>query len=338
MKRAADTASKAQARRAGLHDPRPTMRLLRLWPDESHFDFMRFRRVTFPLSAVMSVVTVLLFVTVGLNFGIDFKGGTLVELQAKPGQTADVAEIRHTANGFGFGETEVQELGGQGQVLVRFPLQPGEQGQTAVMQKAHAAFDAQYDFRRTETVGPRVSGELVQSGTIGVVLSVLAVLLYLWFRFERELALGAIVGTLHDIVLTVGIFIITRIEFNMTSIAAILTIVGYSLNETVVVFDRTRELMRRYKTIPVVELLNLSINSTMSRTVMTSLSTTLSLVALVLFGGEAIKGFAVVMLCGVVICTYSAIFVSTPALIYIGLRLSGAKASQRESGLPQAAE
>lgn len=338
MKRAADTASKAQARRAGLHDPRPTMRLLRLWPDESHFDFMRFRRVTFPLSAVMSVVTVLLFVTVGLNFGIDFKGGTLVELQAKPGQTADVAEIRHTANGFGFGETEVQELGGQGQVLVRFPLQPGEQGQTAVMQKAHAAFDAQYDFRRTETVGPRVSGELVQSGTIGVVLSVLAVLLYLWFRFERELALGAIVGTLHDIVLTVGIFIITRIEFNMTSIAAILTIVGYSLNETVVVFDRTRELMRRYKTIPVVELLNLSINSTMSRTVMTSLSTTLSLVALVLFGGEAIKGFAVVMLCGVMICTYSAIFVSTPALIYIGLRLSGAKASQRESGLPQAAE
>ncbi|MBB2962149.1 protein translocase subunit SecF [Methylobacterium sp. R2-1] len=314
------------------------MRLLRLWPDESHFDFMRFRRVTFPLSAVMSVVTLLLFITVGLNFGIDFKGGTLVELQAKAGQTADVAEIRHTANGFGFGETEVQELGGQGQVLVRFPLQPGEQGQTAVMQKAHAAFDAQYDFRRTETVGPRVSGELVQSGTIGVVLSVLAVLLYLWFRFERELALGAIVGTLHDIVLTVGVFIITRIEFNMTSIAAILTIVGYSLNETVVVFDRTRELMRRYKTIPVVELLNLSINSTMSRTVMTSLSTTLSLVALVLFGGEAIKGFAVVMLCGVVICTYSAIFVSTPALIYIGLRLSGSKASQREAGLPQAAE
>lgn len=313
------------------------MRLLRLWPDESHFDFMRFRRFTFPLSAVMSVATVVLFLAVGLNYGIDFKGGTLVELQAKSGK-ADVAAVRHTANSFGFGESEVQELGGEGQILVRFPLQAGEQGQTAVMQKAHAAFDAEYDFRRTETVGPRVSGELVQSGTIGVVLSVLAVLLYLWFRFERELALGAIVGTLHDIVLTVGVFIITRIEFNMTSIAAILTIVGYSLNETVVVFDRTRELMRRYKTIPVVELLNLSINSTMSRTVMTSLSTTLSLVALVLFGGEAIKGFAVVMLAGVVICTYSAIFISTPALIYIGLRLSGTKPAQREAGLPQAAE
>ena len=313
------------------------MRLLRLWPDESHFDFMRFRRFTFPLSAVLSLATVVLFLTVGLNFGIDFKGGTLVELQAKSG-TADVAAIRHTAVGFGFGEPEVQELGNQGTVLVRLPLQPGEQGQTAVMNKAHAAFDQDYDFRRTETVGPRVSGELVQSGTLGVVLSVVAVLLYLWFRFERELALGAIVGTLHDIVLTVGVFIITRIEFNMTSIAAILTIVGYSLNETVVVFDRTRELMRRYKTIPTVDLLNLSINSTMSRTVMTSISSGLSLLALVLFGGEAIKGFATVMLCGVAICTYSAIFISTPVLIYLGLMLSGARAAAERAGVPQPAE
>ncbi|MCJ2018436.1 MULTISPECIES: protein translocase subunit SecF [unclassified Methylobacterium] len=313
------------------------MRLLRLWPDESHFDFMRFRRFTFPLSALLSLATVALFLTIGLNFGIDFKGGTLVELQAKSG-TADVAGIRHTAVGFGFGEPEVQELGNQGTVLVRLPLQPGEQGQTAVMNKAHAAFDKDYDFRRTETVGPRVSGELVQSGTLGVVLSVVAVLLYLWFRFERELALGAIVGTLHDIVLTVGVFIITRIEFNMTSIAAILTIVGYSLNETVVVFDRTRELMRRYKTIPTVDLLNLSINSTMSRTVMTSISSGLSLLALVLFGGEAIKGFATVMLCGVLICTYSAIFISTPVLIYLGLMLSGARAASERSGVPQPAE
>ncbi len=312
------------------------MRLLRLWPDESHFDFMRFRHFTFPLSAIVSLATVFLFVTVGLNFGIDFKGGTLVELQAKSG-TADVAAVRSTANSFGFGESEVQELGGQGQILVRFPLQAGEQGQTAVMNKAHAAFDADYDFRRTETVGPRVSGELVQSGTIGVVLSVIAVLLYLWFRFERELALGAIVGTLHDIVLCVGVFILTRIEFNMTSIAAILTIVGYSLNETVVVFDRTRELMRRYKTIPTVDLLNMSINHTMSRTVMTSISSGLALLSLVLFGGEAIHGFAVVMLAGVVICTYSAIFISTPSLIYIGLILSGARSPQREPGLAQQA-
>lgn len=314
------------------------MRLLRLWPEESHFDFMRWRVLTYPLSAAISVAIVALFLTIGLNYGIDFKGGTLVELQAKSGQ-ADVAAVRHTANSFGFGETEVQEFGGSGSVSVRFPLQAGgETGQTAVVQKAHEAFDKDYEFRRVETVGPRVSGELVQSGTIGVVLAVVAVLVYLWFRFERELALGAIVGTLHDIVLTVGVFVVTRIEFNMTSIAAILTIVGYSLNETVVVFDRTRELMRRYKTMPTIDLLNLSINTTMSRTAMTATTAALSLLALVLFGGEAIEGFAIVMLFGVVICTYSAIFVSSPFLIYLGLA-SGARAGARETGaVPQAAE
>ena len=298
------------------------MRLVRLWPENSHFDFMRFRRFSFPLSALISVLTALMLFTVGLNFGIDFKGGTLMEIQAKSGQ-ADVARIRSTAEGFGFGDVEVQEFGNAGEVSLRFPIQPGgEAGQAAVVQKARDTFGADYEFRRVETVGPRVSGELVQSGTIGVVLSVIAVLFYLWFRFERELAVASIIGTLHDIVLTIGFFVITRHEFNMTSIAAILTIVGYSLNETVVVFDRTRELMRRYKSMPVEELLNLSINTTMSRTIMTATTTALSLLALVLFGGQAIQGFAQVMLYGVVICTYSAICISTPMLIYIGLRAS----------------
>jgi preprotein translocase subunit SecF len=296
------------------------VRLLRIWPDGTQFDFMRFRRFSFPFSAILSIVTVALFLTVGLDFGIDFRGGTLMELQAKSGQV-DVANLRKTAESFGFGDVEVQEFGNAGGVSLRFPIQPGgEAGQSAVVQKARSTFGNDYEFRRVETVGPRVSGELVQSGTIGVILSVLAVLIYLWFRFERELAVGAIIGTLHDIVLTIGFFVITRHEFNMTSIAAILTIVGYSLNETVVVFDRTRELMRRYKTMPTRELLNLSINSTMSRTVMTSTTTILSLLALVLFGGEAINGFAQVMLTGVFICTYSAIFISTPMLIYLGVR------------------
>ena len=298
------------------------MRLVRLWPENSHVDFMRFRRFSFPLSAVISILTTLMLLTIGLNFGIDFKGGTLMELQARSGR-ADVASIRQTAEAFGFGDVEVQEFGSAGEVSLRFPIQPGgEAGQAAVVQKARDTFSAAYEFRRVETVGPRVSGELVQSGTIGVVLSVIAVLFYLWFRFERELAIASIIGTLHDIVLTIGFFVITRHEFNMTSIAAILTIVGYSLNETVVVFDRTRELMRRYKTMPTEELLNLSINHTMSRTVMTAATTALSLLALVLFGGQAIQGFAQVMLYGVVICTYSAICISTPMLIYIGLRNS----------------
>jgi preprotein translocase subunit SecF len=314
------------------------VRLLRIWPDQSHFGFMRLRRVSFPFSAFLSVLTALLFLTHGLNFGIDFKGGTLIELQARSGQ-ADVAKVRQTANAFGFGEVEVQEFGNAGGLSLRFPLQPGgEAGQSAVVQKARATLENDFEFRRVETVGPRVSGELVQSGTIGVVLSVLAVLLYLWFRFERELAVGAIIGTLHDIVLTIGFFVITRLEFNMTSIAAILTIVGYSLNETVVVFDRTRELLRRYKAMPTQQLLDLSINHTMSRTVMTAMTTALSLLALVLFGGKAIEDFAIVMLFGVLICTYSAIFISSPVLIYIGVLGRGVDVPAKGPAVAQPAE
>jgi preprotein translocase subunit SecF len=314
------------------------VRLLRIWPDGTQFDFMRLRRFSFPFSAVLSLLTVALFLTVGLNFGIDFRGGTLMELQSKSGQS-NVASVRQTAQGFGFGDVEVQEFGTAGSLSLRFPIQSGgEAAQSAVVQKARDTFGNDYEFRRVETVGPRVSGELVQSGTIGVILSVLAVLLYLWFRFERELAVGAIVGTLHDIVLTIGFFVITRHEFNMTSIAAILTIVGYSLNETVVVFDRTRELMRRYKSMPSRELLNLSINSTMSRTVMTATTTLLSLLALVIFGGRAIEGFAQVMFAGVFICTYSAIFISTPVLIYLGLRSSAPEVAKAHRGQVAPAE
>ncbi|NNM72147.1 protein translocase subunit SecF [Enterovirga aerilata] len=313
------------------------MRLLRLWPDETRFDFMRLRHFSFPFSAAISIAIVVTFLTVGLNYGIDFTGGTLIEMRAKDGK-ADVGPIREAASGFGFGEVEVQEYGTQGGVSLRFRIQPGgEAAQTAVVEKTRDAFGSDYEFERVETVGPRVSGELVQAGTIGVILSVLAVLAYLWFRFERELAVAAIIGTLHDIVLTVGFYVLTQHEFNMTSIAAILTIVGYSLNETVVVFDRTRELLRRYKQMPTVELLNLSINTTMSRTAITSMTTILALVALVIFGGRAIEGFAQVMLAGVFICTYSAIFISSPSLIYIGLR-SRQRAGAGEAALAQPAE
>ena len=172
------------------------MRLIRIWPDQTHFDFMRLRRYSFPLSALISVLTVVMFATIGLNFGIDFKGGTLMELQAKSGQ-ADVSQLRQAANGFGFGEAEVQEFGTAGGISLRFRIQPGgEAAQSAVVQKARDTFGSDYEFRRVETVGPRVSGELVQSGTIGVILSIIAVMFYFWFRFERELAIGAIIGTM----------------------------------------------------------------------------------------------------------------------------------------------
>lgn len=296
------------------------MRLLRIVPDNTKFRIVHWRRLAYPFSAAYSVLVLVLFLTVGLNFGIDFRGGTLMEMQAKSGKP-DIAQVRQTANSFGFGEVEVQEFGSAGDLSMRFALQPGgEVAQQAVVTKAREAFSTNYEFRRVETVGPRVSGELVQAGTLGVVLAIVGVLVYLWFRFEMQLAIGAIVGTMHDIVLTMGFFLITQLEFNLTSIAAILTIVGYSLNETVVVFDRTRELLRRYKTMPIPELLDLSVNSTLSRTAITSTTTILALVALVFFGGTAIEGFALVMLFGVMVCTYSAMFVSTPVLLYLDVR------------------
>jgi preprotein translocase subunit SecF len=315
------------------------MKLLRLFPDDSNFRFVRWRVLSFPFSAFISVATLILFLTLGLNYGIDFTGGTLMEMQAKSGQ-ADLAKVRETAHAFEVGEVEVQEFGQGGQVSIRFRIQPGgESAQSKLVADARKAYEGDYEIRRVETVGPRVSGELVQAGTLGVVLSIVSVLVYLWFRFELNLAIGAVIGTLHDIVLTVGFFLITREEFNMTSIAAILTIVGYSLNETVVVFDRTRELLRKYKNIPTDELLDLSINHTMSRTVMTATTTALSLLALVLFGGQAIQGFANVMLFGVVICTYSAIFVSSPMLIYLGVKTSARAAAddKAEAALREAA-
>jgi preprotein translocase subunit SecF len=296
------------------------VRLLRIIPDGTKFRFIRFRRFSFPFSAALSFLTVMLFLNIGLHFGIDFTGGTLLELQARSG-AADVAAVRAAAQALNVGEVEVQEFGTQGGVSLRFPVQPGgEAAQSTLVQKVRDTFEKDFEFRRVETVGPRVSGELVQAGTLGVVLSIIAVLIYLWFRFEMQFAIGAIIGTMHDIVLTIGFFVVTRIEFNMTSIAAILTIVGYSLNETVVVFDRTRELLRRYKSMPMEELLDLSVNSTLSRTAMTATTAFLSLLALVWFGGQAIEGFAIVMLAGVVICTYSAIFISSPVLIYLGVK------------------
>lgn len=311
------------------------MRLLRLVPDHTTFRFVRFRRFSYPFSAAMSLLTIALLIAHGLNFGIDFKGGTLIEMQPKASQV-NAAEVRSTADGLGFGEAEVQEFGNGGGISVRFALQPGgEEAQNVVVRKAREAFQDKYTFPRVESVGPRVSGELVQTGTLGVVLSVVVVLLYLWFRFEMQLAVAAIIGTLHDIMLTIGFFVITRAEFNLTSIAAILTIVGYSLNETVVVFDRTRELMRRYKKMSTEELLDLSVNSTLSRTAMTATSTFLSVLALVIFGGRAIEGFAIVMLVGIAVCTYSAVFISSPVLIYMGLR-EGVEVEAADAARPAA--
>jgi preprotein translocase subunit SecF len=307
------------------------MKLLRIIPDDTTFPFMRFRSWSFPFSALMSIIAVVAFFTLSLNFGIDFKGGTLIEMQATSGKV-DIAKVRANVDKMGFGDVEVQEFGGIGEISMRFPLQAGgDAAQQDVVKKVREAFKDSYTERRVEVVGPRVSSELVQNGTIGVLMSVLAVLIYLWFRFEWNFAIAAVIATLHDLLLTVGFFAITRVEFNMTSIAAVLTIVGYSLNDTVVVFDRIREMLRKYKKMPAEELLDLSINTTLARTVMVSFTAALALVALVFFGGTVIESFSLAMLFGVVVGTYSSIFIAAPVLIYLELKTGGDRSAVGET-------
>ncbi len=303
------------------------MKLLRLAPEKTNFGFMRLRRVSYPFSAVMSIVSVLMFIFVGVNFGIDFAGGTLLELRAKSG-AADLAQLRKVGEGLGIGHVEVQGFGQPSDATLRFGLQGGgAPAQEGAVNRIKGALADTYDFRRVEVVGPRVSGELVQSGTLGVVVSIFAVLLYLAFRFEWQFAVGAVIATMHDLLLTVGFFSVTQLEFNTTSIAAILTIVGYSLNEAVVVLDRIREVMRKYKRISTAEMIDMSVNAVLPRTIMTATTVFLALLALVFFGGEVIKSFSLAMMWGIFVGTYSSVFICSPILIYLGVRTNAREAA-----------
>ena len=299
------------------------MKLLRLAPENTRLGFMRLRRFSYPFSAVLSIVSVLMFVTVGMNFGIDFAGGTLIEVRAKSGQ-ADLSQLRQIGEKTGVGHVEVQGFGNNTDATLRFGVQPGgDVAQEAAVKKVEDALNDGYEFRRVEVVGPRVSGELVQSGTLGVVVSIFAVLLYLWFRFEWQFAVGAVIATMHDLLLTVGFFSVTQLEFNTTSIAAILTIVGYSLNEAVVVLDRIREMMRKYKRMSTADMIDMSVNAVLPRTIMTATTVFLALLALVMFGGEVIKSFSLAMMWGIFVGTYSSVFICSPILIYLGVRSEG---------------
>jgi len=293
---------------------------LRIVPDDTKFDFMRFRRVSFPVSAALSILALLFYFTHGLNFGIDFKGGTLIEVQSKTGKI-DMAQMRRTIEGLSLGEIQLQEFGDQGEVLIRVSQQPGgEQAQQAVVDKVRGALGDSVDYRRVEVVGPRVSNELLGYGTIGIVLAIIAILVYLWFRFEWQFALGAMIANVHDLVLTIGFMSVTQIDFDLTSIAALLTILGYSLNDTVVIYDRIREMLRRYKRLSMADLLNISINSTLSRSIITHVTVAAALLSLLLFGGHAIHSFTATMMFGVVLVgTYTSVFIASPILIYLGV-------------------
>src|SRR5712691_972771 len=281
---------------------------------------MRFRRISFPVSALLSIVAIALYFFHGLNFGIDFIGGTLIEVQTKAGP-ADLAKMRSTIGSLQLGEFQLQEFGAPNDVLIRISEQPGgDEAQQAAVQKVRNALGDEVNYRRVEVVGPSVSTELLAYGTIGLVLAILAILIYLWFRFEWQFALGAMIANVHDLVLTVGFMSLTGIDFDLTSIAALLTILGYSLNDTVVIYDRIREMLRRYKKLPMPDLLNASVNQTLSRSVITHVTVSLALLALLLFGGQAIHSFTATMMFGVVLVgTYTSVFIASPILIYLGV-------------------
>jgi preprotein translocase subunit SecF len=309
------------------------MRLLRIVPDDTKFDFMRFRRISFPASALLSILAIFLYFFHGLNFGIDFVGGTLIEVQSKSGP-ADLAKMREAVSGLGLGEVQLQQFGAPTDVLLRVAQQPGGEGaQQAAVAKIRTALGDSVDYRRVEVVGPRVSTELLALGTMGLMAAILSILVYLWFRFEWQFALGAMVANVHDIVLTIGFMSVTQIDFDLTSIAALLTILGYSLNDTVVIYDRIRENLRRYKRLSMPDLLNSSVNSTLSRSIITHVTVTLALLALLLFGGHAIHSFTATMMFGVVLVgTYTSVFIAAPILIYLGVGTGREQHKDKDAG------
>ena len=309
------------------------MKPLRLVPNKTTIAFVKYRLIAFALSAALVLGSIGAVLGIGLNFGIDFKGGTLIEVQTSG--PADIAQMRSDLNGLGLGEVALQEFGSDRDVLIRIQRQEGEEAeQIKAIEIVRQALPEDVEFRRTEFVGPTVGQELIEAGILAVGLALLSILIYIWFRFEWQFGVGAIVALSHDIISTLGLFAIIQHEFNLATVAAVLTIAGYSINDTVVVYDRVRENLRRYKTMPLAELFELSINDTLSRTTMTSLTTLLALVSIYFFGGAVLADFALAMIWGIVIGTYSSIFIAVPLLLYTGLRRGDDDAGD-ESMLPE---
>ena len=301
---------------------------LKLVPSKTNFDFFGTARLTFGASLLAMVASIILFFVVGLNYGIDFRGGTTIRTEST--QAVDVAAYRGVLQQLDLGDISITEVfdptfeADQNVAMVRIQAQEGSESVTAdtviAVEEALRQIDPGMKFPSVESVGPKVSGELIQTAVIAVVLAIAAVLFYIWLRFEWQFSLGAVAALVHDVVLTIGIFSILQIQFDLAIIAALLTIVGYSLNDTVVVFDRVRENLIKYKKKPLKEVLNLSINETLSRTVMTSGTTLIALISLLVLGGDVIRGFVFAMTWGVIVGTYSSVFVASNILLYLGTK------------------
>jgi len=305
-----------------LRHSRPTdfpAGLVHYLPLNPNLKIMRWRNLGFALSGAASLFIAVMFFTVNMNYGVDFRGGSLIEIQAKDG-SADAGDVRERLSELNMGDVQVQEFG-NAELMIRVEGQAGgDNAEQSVIEKVRGALQDDYEFRRVEVVGPTVSSELAMTGTLGVLASMFAMLLYIWFRFEWQFGVGAIVSTIHDVIMMIGLYVLFGFEFNLTSIAAILTVVGYSVNDTVVIYDRIRENLRRYKRMSLIELIDLSLSQTLSRTFLTGLTTMFALAVLYMWGGSAISEFMFAILIGVVVGTYSSLFIAGPLLILFKLR------------------
>ena len=289
------------------------------FPHDLRLPFMRYKGLALVLSIIAMALSLTIFFVRGLNYGVDFKGGLMIEVQSTTGP-ADIAQLREKLGGLGVGAVQIQSFGAPTDVLIRVEQQPTEAEQQVALTKVLGALGKEYTQRRVEVVGPAVSGELRMTGFLAVAAGMLAICAYVWFRFEWQFAVGAIVALVHDVLLVAGIFSLLQLEFDLSIVAALLTILGYSVNDTVVVSDRIRENLRKYKRMELNELLNLSINETLSRTILTGCTAIAVLISLYIFGGEVIRNFNLAMLLGVVIGTYSSIFIGAPLLGYLGVK------------------
>lgn len=295
---------------------------------DTHINFLSKIATFLTISIMLVILSIGTIFFKGLNFGIDFNGGTIIEVQKIIGN-ADVSEMRERLSSLDIGNTQLQEFGKETDLLIRVEQNSDQEGsQQAIIKKITETIQSDYEIRRIEVVGPKVSGELIQKGITAVIASIVCVLIYIWFRFEWQFGVGAIVALIHDIIITIGVFSLFQLEFNLSIIAALLTIVGYSLNDTVVIYDRIREELRKYKKMPILELVNQALNLTLSRTLMTSITTLIALLSLYLFGGEVIKGFTFAMIWGVLIGTYSSIFIASPVLIKLKVKRDWSKQDQ----------
>jgi len=297
------------------------MRLLKLIPDNTNFKFLKWRNIALWGSIAMIVASIALVAIRGLNFGVDFAGGLMIEVRFD--QPAQLDDLRRTVSAAGAGEGSLQTFGDPNTVSIRMPLPEGDdaavQKIVQTVQDTIRAEHADAQFRRVETVSGKVSAELIRDGALAIFFAMIGISIYIWFRFEWQFGVGALFALIHDVALTLGFFALTQLEFNLNIVAAILTIVGYSLNDTVVVYDRIRENLRKYRKMGIEEVLDLSVNETLSRTIVTSVAMVLALGTLVLFGGSVLFGFSIAMLLGIFIGTYSSIFIGAPILMWMGV-------------------